>query len=89
MIVMMFYGSTWFIGTKETSHGVMQLVTPRIFIFTQNQHAIMNLPSNPERIIIPEDSIVYETTDEGIKELYLKQSGQSVIIKPPVGLVKQ
>ncbi len=88
-MIMMFHGQTWFIGTKENSHGQQFLVTPRIFIFSQNQHGIMSLPSNPERIIIPEGAIVYDLTDESIKELYLKQSGQSVIIKAPAGLVTQ
>ena len=65
-------GVNWFIGEREGS----KLKNPRIYLFSGNQHAIMNLPGNPKVIQIDNAAFWYKCDDE-ISALYMKQVEKS------------
>lgn len=62
----------WILGEREGSN----IKNPRLYLFSGDKHAIMNLPGNPSSIRI-ENAAFWYKCDEEISNLYMKQVKKS------------
>ena len=79
MICIGFVSGLWIIGTVGDDKSIMR--NPRMYIFSNKEHGIMNMPCDPPELSTERFDILYEATGD-ILDLYKKQVEQSVLVKP-------
>jgi len=75
-ICLFMFGGNWVVGDKQGD----SIKNPRLYLFTTNQHGVMALPEEPDKIPIPQGAVFYKVKENGvILDLYLQSTGEKKV----------